>query len=121
MILSFDSYFHHFSLRAQYGIPPLTYDANVLMPFAQQRAERLTQICRLSHDGAAPYGENLAMITGYAPDWNTLNRLIDMWINEDINGYNHLTQMLWSGSMRVGCGVSFGCEGTYLACNLSAF
>ncbi|KAJ1496804.1 hypothetical protein HMI54_014143 [Coelomomyces lativittatus] len=64
MILSFDSYFHHFSLRAQYGIPPLTYDANVLMPFAQQRAERLTQICRLSHDGAAPYGENLAMITG---------------------------------------------------------
>lgn len=106
----------HNRLRASQGIRPLQYNANI-NAFAQNRAEQLSLVCQLNHDGAAPYGENLALISGSSPDVATIASLVQAWINEPLDTPNHVTQMLWSDTTELGCAVSLGCGNTFLVCN----
>ena len=93
--------------RAREPIPPLTWSPD-LAATAQAWAEQ----CRFQHSRKKGLGENIFATSGRA----TPEEVVDSWVSEK-KFYNyarnrcrrecgHYTQVVWSRTMRVGCGVA---------------
>ena len=113
----------HNAARAQVGVGPMTWDAN-LAAFAQNYANQRKGDCRLVHSGGA-FGENLAWSSGDLSGTAAVN----MWVAEKPSyNYNsnscvggvcgHYTQVVWRNSARLGCAkVRCNNGGTFIGCN----
>jgi pathogenesis-related protein 1 len=117
----------HDAVRAQVGVGPLTWDAN-LAKAAQQYVQTLTASCTIAHSNL-PYGENLAAWTGAGPP----AKAVTLWAQEKASygggggpyagssdGAGHYTQVVWRATTRVGCGrvtcTRQGMQWTLVAC-----
>jgi pathogenesis-related protein 1 len=111
----------HNSVRAQVGVAPITYSAEVAAS-AQRWANHLksTNNCRLTHSNGSN-GENLywagAWSNGPAQDIHSVDP-VNAWAAEK-RDYNysrnectagrvcgHYTQLVWKNSTQVGCGMA---------------
>ncbi|GMY38820.1 pathogenesis-related protein 1-like [Fagus crenata] len=112
----------HNAARAQVGVGPMTWDAN-LAAFAQNYANQRKGDCRLVHSGG-PYGENLAGSSGDLSGTAAVN----LWVAEKPSyNYNsnscvggvcgHYTQVVWRNSARQ---VARKCDATTAAHSLVA-
>lgn len=113
----------HNAVRAGVGTPPLTW-SDSLAALAQNFANRL-----LASGGFAPshnpdYGENLFDITGAAASsaevvkaWAGEARDYDYSSNTCRARCGHYTQVVWSGTKQVGCGVARGGGREVWVCN----
>lgn len=121
----------HNDLRAKYGQPPLTWNAD-LASYAQDWANQIAQMDALAHRPNNPYGENVFWgglndsKTGYSPQ-----EAVDSWGSEvkdfntttntcpDYNLCGHFTQVVWGTTTTLGCGKakSAGNTGEYWVCN----
>jgi hypothetical protein len=101
-------------LRAQYGLPP--YDVSqALMEIAQQQANYMAEIQRLTHDrpdgsGVPTTAENIA--------FGPVNRAIGSWIDDQLH-FDTLTG--WSTG-QVGVGIAQGDDGlVYISLNMNRY
>ncbi|KAH6833219.1 basic pathogenesis-related protein 1 [Perilla frutescens var. hirtella] len=115
----------HNAARAQVGVGPMVWDANVAR-FAQNYVSSRVGDCNLVHSTNRPYGENLAKGSG---DF-TGKAAVDLWVSEKAN-YNypsntcaqgqvcgHYTQVVWRNSVRLGCARARCNNGWwYISCN----
>jgi len=115
----------HNTIRNQLGIAPLVW-SDTLAEYARARAVGLAkQGCRMRHGPSGRYGENLYWAS--AVRWSNGKRqtqninaghVADSWAQEG-DDYNsqirkcrngavcgHYTQMIWSGSKELGCGMA---------------
>jgi uncharacterized protein YkwD len=113
----------HNALRATVKIPPLTW-SDKLAARAQEWAVTLLARGEFIHRPKSPYGENLYDITG-APA--SPERVVDAWASES-RDYDyatnkcrkvcgHYTQMVWSTTKEVGCGVARNSRREVWVCN----
>jgi len=102
----------HNGIRAQVGVPPLAWSAN-LAAVAQDWANRLLGTNYLSHRPSNHYGENLYSISGGTV---TPGQVVAAWADE-VRGYDpysgacrgvcgHYTQIVWRATRAVGCAVA---------------
>ncbi len=102
----------HNAVRAQIGIPPLTW-SSVLAAHAQTWADTLIARHDFSHTPHSPYGQNLYEITGGTA---SPNDVVSSWADE-ARDYNyetnkcrgmcgHFTQLVWLDTKQVGCAVA---------------
>jgi uncharacterized protein YkwD len=104
----------HNAYRAKHCVPALTWSAQIAYS-AQQWANR----CDFNHDDQSPHGENLFWGTAgaYSPQ-----AAVAAWYDE-IAHYNftkpafsekagHFTQVVWTGSKQLGCGMAT-CRGNH--------
>ncbi len=123
----------HNNLRAKFGIPPLTWSAT-LASYSKSWSETMASTHTFHHGGTHHTGENIAYGTTrvYSP-----SDLFGFWSRESkmfITGPNyphvsttgnaldvsHYTQILWSKTTEVGCGLAESSTGsTYLTCQYS--
>jgi uncharacterized protein YkwD len=120
----------HNELRARHGVPALTPDG-VLNRYAQNWAEQLAASGTFRHSGGK-YGENLY----YASSSSTISATAaavgaaDSWYGESAHyrygsGFSpaigHFTQLVWKGSVRLGCGMARASDGAnntvYVVCS----
>jgi uncharacterized protein YkwD len=120
----------HNQLRARHGAPPLTLD-DALNAYAQNWAHQLAASRTFRHS-AGNYGENLY----YASSSSDIDAAavaggaIDSWYNESKryrygSGFSaatgHFTQLVWKGSVRLGCGMARVADGSmnsvYIVCS----
>ena len=104
----------HNAVRAQVGVPPLTW-SNRLAKIAQQWADHLVANRKFSHRPHSVYGENLFAITGGT---SSVEQVVDAWAGEARNfdyrrnkchgDCGHYTQIVWSATREVGCAVAGG-------------
>ncbi|GFY90127.1 CAP (Cysteine-rich secretory proteins, Antigen 5, and Pathogenesis-related 1 protein) superfamily protein [Actinidia rufa] len=98
----------HNAARAQVGIGPMTWDPTVAA-YSQNYANSRINNCDLVHS-TGPYGENIAMGSGYF----TGTAAVSLWVGEKPNyNYNsnscvggeclHYTQVVWQNSVHLGC------------------
>ncbi len=121
----------HNAVRAEVGVGPVTWDAN-LADFAHRYVATLARSCALKHSAGSGYGENLAAWTQQASP----TKAVDLWAKEKADyrgnggpmreadmGAGHYTQVVWRGTTRVGCGRSTcskdGIGWTLVSCNYS--
>lgn len=122
----------HNVVRAKFGIPALTWDAG-LAAEAAAYAHTLATTNRFRHavqvDSDAPQGENLWMGTRTAYAYADMT---GSWIEESKDfapgafpevsrtgswhDVGHFTQMIWSGTRAVGCGIAANAEDEVLVC-----
>ena len=124
--------------RAAVGVPPLTWSRSLEIDaqgYAQSLASRnldLGLIPPSSNVAATGEGENLAWGTRGAFSAETLAQ---SWANEKANYvpgtpiagnlagpngfYGHYTQMVWSSTTEIGCGMSYDASQDYLVCRYS--
>ncbi|KAI9357631.1 CAP domain-containing protein [Zopfochytrium polystomum] len=98
----------HNSYRAQYGIPALSWSSG-LAGEASSYASYLaySNNCALVHSGASGEGENLASYGATAGAGHmAMSAAVDSWMTEDVNHYEHASQVVWRGSHEVGCGIA---------------
>jgi pathogenesis-related protein 1 len=113
----------HNDARAEVGVPPLKWSRE-LARHAQSWAEKLAKDgCALEHRRDDPYGENLYWSSGAA----SASAVVAKWAAE-ASGYNHrrnsckgvcghYTQMVWSDTRSLGCGVASCDNGEVWVCN----
>ncbi len=117
---------HHNKVRADVGVGPLAWSAN-LAGYAQQWAEQLAiSGCRMKHRQPNAYGENLFQGTfgaftavDAAKAWETEKKDYAGGVLTDANWApsGHYTQMVWRQTTQVGCGQAI-CNSTLIvACN----
>lgn len=101
-------------IRAQYGLPP--YDVSqALMDIAQQQADYMAEIGRLTHDrpegsGVPTTAENIA--------FGPLNRAVASWVDDQLH-FDTITG--WSTG-QVGVGVAQGDDGlVYISLNMNRY
>ncbi|EMG45559.1 hypothetical protein G210_4257, partial [Candida maltosa Xu316] len=91
----------HNQYRSQHQVGPLSWDVDTYN-YAKNNADNYDCSGILTHTHG-PYGENLAAGFKNGPD------TVAAWMNEPVvytsNGfvYNHLTQVIWKASTKVGC------------------
>lgn len=102
----------HNAVRAKVGVPPLRW-SRALARYAQSWADRLAaKGCDLQHRRSDEYGENLFW-SSHPMD---AQAVVDEWASE-ATGYDHrrnackgtcghYTQMVWSSSRSLGCGLA---------------
>ncbi|KAG8366544.1 hypothetical protein BUALT_Bualt17G0090900 [Buddleja alternifolia] len=114
----------HNAARAQVGVAPMVWDANVAA-YALAYANRVRGQCLFQHSGGR-YGENLAMSSGGL----TARDAVGLWVSER-RFYNyqsntcasgqvcgHYTQVVWRNSVRLGCArVRCNNGNWYVICN----
>lgn len=126
--------FAHNAARAKMGVPPLSWDPN-LVTSAQQWADHLAAKQLFEH---APErllgdeGENLwAGTSGYFP----VDAMVDAWVREKrsfkpglfpdnsvtgkVADVGHYTQLMWRRSRHVGCAIAKGAGEDVLVCRYS--
>lgn len=115
--------------REAVGAPPLQWDAD-LAKDAADWARHLSDVNELVHwseenDDDNEQGENLwmgtrgyyslpAMIKGWSDEKRPLARMAS-W-EDDYHQVGHYTQMVWSGTRKVGCAVASNRENDVLVC-----
>jgi uncharacterized protein YkwD len=91
-------------------IPPLVWSSQVAAT-AQAWADR----CQFVHSGGQ-YGENLFATTGHSTpeevvaSWVSESAQYDYATNSCSGTCGHYTQVVWAGSLRLGCGVANNCN-----------
>ncbi len=112
----------HNRARAEVGISPLKWNTN-LANIASQYADTLAQSCNFGHSGNG-YGENLFMGTkgAFTPmdgvrEWVNEKKDYDYSSNSGTGVVGHYTQVVWSRTTSVGCGIGYGCGNMFLVCN----
>lgn len=124
----------HNQVRAAAGVPPIYWDAS-LADAADRYATELARTGRWGHSTAASrpgQGENLWMGTrgGFSIDqmlrgWVAEGRMFraGRFPNVSRTGnwadVGHYTQMIWPGSVRIGCAVRSSARFDYLVCRYS--
>jgi hypothetical protein len=124
----------HNQLRARAGVQPLYWD-RALASSAEAYASQLARTGQWQHsppENRPGQGENLWMGTrgGF-----TIDQMIGSWAAEgrmfrpgrfpdvsrtgDWGQVGHFTQMIWPGSVRVGCGLRSSVRFDYLVCRYS--
>mmetsp|Transcript_2494 Transcript_2494/g.7505 ORF Transcript_2494/g.7505 Transcript_2494/m.7505 type:complete len:164 (-) Transcript_2494:635-1126(-) len=112
----------HNKMRARYGAPKLTWSGTIA-----KTAYSFTQRCSFGHDTgtllALRYGENL---TAGTRNWATS---INLWLNEaplynfKNPGFSpstgHFTQVVWKGTKKVGCAMSWCNNSPIWSCRYS--
>lgn len=124
----------HNQVRWAAGVQPITWDRD-LAAAADAYAARLASTGRWGHSAQAErpgQGENLWMGTHGAFN---LDEMVDAWADEgrmfhagafpqvsktgNWDDVGHYTQMIWPGSIRVGCAVRSSARYDYLVCRYS--
>jgi pathogenesis-related protein 1 len=103
----------HNRRRAQYGTPPLVWDANIASS-AQAWSNQQAASGKMQHDNQDTYGENLAFSSG---KFQTPEEVVYSWSDKEAPYYDyatnsckgggqclHHTQVLWKDSKKLGCG-----------------
>ena len=119
---------HHNQVRADVGVAPLTWSAE-LAAYAQEWAEQLAiSGCRMKHRSPNEHGENLFQGTlgaftavDAAKAWETEKKDYRGGVLTDANWApaGHYTQMVWRQTTQLGCGQAI-CNATLIvACNYS--
>ena len=116
--------FGHNRVREEHCAPPLVWSVEVARR-AQRWADALAASgCSFEHSHG-PYGENLALGTAGVDD--DPEKIVDLWYRGFTTydfargGFSlrtgHFTQLVWTGSRRLGCGTST-CQGKRIwVCN----
>ena len=124
----------HNAVREAAGVDPITWDSS-LAAAAKGYADRLAKTGRWEHSAMADrpgQGENLWMGTHGAFH---LNEMVGAWAQEgrmfhagafpqvsktgNWDDVGHYTQMIWPGSIRVGCAIRSSARYDYLVCRYS--
>jgi hypothetical protein len=124
----------HNAVREAAGVDPITWDSS-LAAAAKGYADRLAKTGRWEHSAMADrpgQGENLWMGTHGA---FRLDEMVGAWAQEgrmfhagafpqvsktgNWDDVGHYTQMIWPGSIRVGCAVRSSARYDYLVCRYS--
>ena len=125
----------HNSERAAVGVPPLVW-SDSLAASSQTWAEYLLTTHQWVHSTNVPYGENLASFSwfwgptspngGGTPYWvvEKSNYVPGTPIEHGTTGpnggvYGHYTQMVWSTTTEIGCGVANDGGESKLVCHYS--
>jgi pathogenesis-related protein 1 len=102
----------HNSVRARVKVPPLVWSDQVAA-VAQEWADGLVKRHQFSHRPNSKYGENLFEIRGGAAsaaqvvdDWASESRDYDYNSNRCSSVCGHYTQVVWSDTKEVGCGMA---------------
>lgn len=112
--------------RSALRVPPLVWDPK-LARYAEWYAGQRRRDCQLKHSNG-PYGENIFWGSGRgwrpseaADAWVGERRWYNYWGNKCVGGKEcgHYTQVVWSGTRRVGCARvnCFGGKGVFMTCN----
>lgn len=126
----YDCLIIHNKARAEVGVPPLKW-SNELAAYAQQWADHLASSgCKMEHRPRSGtwkqiYGENLFMGTAGYFD---VADAVKFWESEkkDYKGpitrknfskVGHYTQMVWTSTTHVGCGVAVCGDQVIIVCN----
>ena len=113
------------ALSAPVGVRDLAWDP-ALAGTAAEHAVKLAGSCSFVHSGRSDLGENIFMGSeGYysAADgvrmWAGEKEHYDYGTNGSRDGEEtgHYTQMVWSGSERLGCAMASGCGNVFLVCS----
>jgi len=114
----------HDEARALVGVAPLSW-SNTLGAYAQEWANQLAaNDCKLAHRPSSPYGENLFWKTSTA----TASEVVAAWTAESANFdaasnscsadvCGHYTQVVWSATTSLGCGVASCGQQQVWVCN----
>lgn len=99
----------HNSYRARHGVPPVSWSATVAAS-----AQSYAETCPSRHSGSG-YGENLA----WASYDMGVPAVVKMWYGEESrydyespgfkSGIGHFTQIIWKGSIEIGCASVSSC------------
>jgi len=99
----------HNTYRALHGVPPVTWSATVAAS-----AQAWADTCPSTHSGSG-YGENIAWATTDIGE----SAVVQLWYDEEsLYDYSnpgfssdtgHFTQVVWKGTMEIGCGFATGC------------
>ena len=113
----------HNTERRALGVRDLAWDP-ALAGTAAEHAVKLAGSCSFVHSGRSDLGENIFMGSeGY------YSAAVRMWAGEkehydygtngsrDGEETGHYTQMVWSGSERLGCAMASGCGNVFLVCS----
>jgi pathogenesis-related protein 1 len=116
----------HNQARAAQGLAPLVW-SDQLSAFAQNWADHLaSRGGALQHRASSPYGENLYVGTDFG---NGPERAVQVWLAEgslyqggavtpsNLNAIGHYTQVMWSASTEVGCGIAYVNGRVIVVCN----
>jgi len=114
----------HNEARRQVGVANVVWD-NTVAAFAQNYANQRKDCKPIPSDSGGHYGENIAVNTGYISGtkavelWADEKPHFDNYLNKCFDGEcHHFTQVVWSGSLRLGCGkVRCNNGGTFVICN----
>jgi uncharacterized protein YkwD len=123
----------HNSERAAVGVPPLVW-SDSLAASAQTWAEHLLTIHEWVHSTNQPYGENLASFSWFWGPTSPNGGGTPYWVVEKSNYvpgtpiehgtigpnggvYGHYTQMVWSTTTQIGCGVANDGGSSILVCH----
>lgn len=102
----------HNRYRSRHGVSPLTWSDAIAA-----RAQALADSCPDGHVGSE-YGENLAWASpaSYRPE---VSVIVQWWYEEEFSydydapGFRsatgHFTQVVWKGSLEIGCGFATNC------------
>ena len=115
----------HNDLRQQNNVPALTWDDN-LAAFAQDWANQLAASGTFQHRTPNQFGENIWEGTAGAfkpvdavASWAAEAQNFDLNTNTCADGQvcGHFTQLIWSTTVRVGCGIATGNGQDVIVCN----
>jgi pathogenesis-related protein 1 len=113
----------HNAVRATQFIRPLTW-SDALAARAQDWANTLLARGEFVHYPKSPYGENLFEIDGAtaSPEqvveaWSAESRDYDYATNRCRKVCGHYTQVVWSSTTKVGCGVARSARREVWVCN----
>ncbi|AES63618.1 pathogenesis-related protein 1 [Medicago truncatula] len=105
-------------------IPKIVWDKKIAA-YAQNYANQRKDCKPIPSDSGGRYGENIAVSTGHISGrkavklWADEKPHFDNYLNKCFDGEcHHFTQVVWSGSLRLGCGkVKCNNGGTFVTCN----
>jgi len=107
----------HNKYRRVHAAPPLQLDLK-LCRHAQNYANKLASSCSFQHSGDPDYGENLYWAWSSDPNFKLQGGVaVDSWYDESLQSYDyereptdtesgHFTQLVWTGSRRLGVGIA---------------
>jgi hypothetical protein len=105
----------HNAARARYGAAPLLWSRTL-----SEYAQGVSDTCVFQHSNG-PYGENLAIGTALS-----CRAAVDLWVAEESSwraggdfsaATGHFTQVVWRGSVQVGCAARACARGNFVTCS----
>lgn len=113
----------HNRVRAQVGVPPLTWSDDVARVAARWANHLAARRCTLEHNGRTRLGENLFWSSGPTD----ATQVVGAWAAEKRNYHyatnscrgvcGHYTQVVWAKSTKVGCAMATCGSAEVWVCN----